>query len=34
MLPKSQLIGIGVGSETKAKIKERFGFETKIKKKN
>jgi hypothetical protein len=32
MLPKSQLIGIGVGSETKAKIKERFGFETKKKK--
>jgi hypothetical protein len=26
------LIGIGVGSKTKAKIKERFGVETKIKK--
>jgi hypothetical protein len=33
ILSKSQLIEIGVGSKTKAKIKERFGVETKIKKK-
>jgi len=26
------LIGIGVGSKTKAKIKEKFGAETKMKK--